>query len=65
MQLTVGIKNALLTGVIFGVLIGLLYLITGWFPLLGAILNYAIVAISFAAAFIGAFAWRFWTSARA
>jgi len=48
-------KNALISGLVFGVLTGLLFLITGWLPLFGMILNALILVCMLLFAFFGGF----------
>lgn len=49
-------KNAAITGILFGILAGLLLLLTGWIPLFGTILNLAIAVGTFFFALFGGFA---------
>jgi len=48
-------KNALISGLVFGVLAGLLFLITGWLPLFGMIINALILVCMLLFAFFGGF----------
>ena len=48
-------KNALISGLVFGVLTGLLFLITGWIPFFGMVINALILVCMVLFAFFGGF----------
>ena len=52
---TMRFKNALISGFIFGVLTGLLFLLTGWIPFFGMVINALILACALLFAFFGGF----------